>query len=141
MTHCMKEMGTIIEGIHEANPDAKVVGFGYDMMFGGLGCSLIQKEIFPQCWSNKSVSNPIHCFNTEFVRIQEGWEKLAAKYPFVTAINLLGTTQVAGGDTNAAIGKPDMEKNGPREYWPDLLECIHPSTSGGDKSGNNSLFI
>ena len=28
---------TILDGIHEANPSAQVVGFGYDIMFGGLG--------------------------------------------------------------------------------------------------------
>merc|ERR1712224_177514 len=135
MTNALKRMSTIIDGIHEANPDAQVVGFGYDTMFGGLGCSIIQKEIFPQCWSNKSEANPIRCFNTELIRIQEAWETLDAERPYVTAINLLGTTQVAGGDAKAAIGKPDLDKNGPRQYWPDLLECIHPSTSGGDKSG------
>merc|ERR1712224_903443 len=135
MTNALKRMSTIIDGIHEANPDAQVVGFGYDTMFGGLGCSIIQKEIFPQCWSNKSVANPIRCFNTELVRIQEAWETLASTRPYVTAINLLGTTQVAGGDSKAAIGKPNLDKNGPRQYWPDYLECIHPSTTGGDQSG------
>ena len=26
---------TIMDGIHEANPNAQIVGFGYDIMFGG----------------------------------------------------------------------------------------------------------
>jgi hypothetical protein len=135
MTNALSRMGTILDGIHEANPDAKVVGFGYDTMFGGIGCSLVTKDIFPQCWNNKSESNPTRCFNTQLIRMQEAWETLAKTRPWVTAINLLGTTQVAGGDRDAAIGKPNLDKMGPREYWPDYLQCFHPSTSGGDKSG------
>ena len=33
------------------HPAARVTGFGYDTMFGGLGCSLLTHDIFPQCWS------------------------------------------------------------------------------------------
>lgn len=43
--------------------------------------------------------------------------------------------QVAAGDPKAAIGKPNMDKLGPRQYWPDTLACIHPSTSGSENSG------
>ena len=42
---------------------------------------------------------------------------------------------MAGGDPKAAIGKPNLDRMGPRQYWPDYLSCIHPSTRGGDKSG------
>ena len=70
-------------------------------MFGGTGCEAIAKSIIPQCWSNSSVSNPKLCFNTQLIRLQQVWEALAKKYSFVTAINLLGTTQVAGGDKEA----------------------------------------
>ena len=125
-------METIIGGIHDANPAAQIVGFGYDIMFGGFGCSLIQKDIFPQCWRNKSEANPVRCFNTELVRIQELWDSLAAKYDYVTAINILGATQIAGGDTVAKIGAPNMDKTGPAKYWPDTLECIHPSRGAKD---------
>merc|ERR1712072_277225 len=59
MTNVLKDMGTIVDGIHEANPNAKIVGFGYDTMFGGLGCTLLARSIFPQCWKNKTESNPI----------------------------------------------------------------------------------
>ena len=135
MQSVLGRMHKILGAVHEANPDAKVVGFGYDIMFGGLGCDLMTKEMFPQCWHNASEPSPIRCFNTELVRIQEAWETLAATYPFVTAINLLGTTQVAGGDPLAAIGKPNMDKYGPAKYWPDYIECIHPGILGGDNSG------
>jgi hypothetical protein len=78
--------------------------------FGGLGCTAIAESIIPQCWDNKTETNHIRCFNTQLIRIQDVWETLAKKYPFVTAINLLGTTQVAGGDKKAAIGKPDLDE-------------------------------
>jgi hypothetical protein len=124
-------MKTIVEAIHEANPAAKVVGFGYDTMFGGLGCSLIQKQIFPQCWHNSTVHNPVRCFNDQFLRIQQKWDDLASTYDFVDSINILGVTQAAGGDKAASVGHPDLEKNGPREYWPDTLGCIHPARPAG----------
>ena len=91
--------------------------------------------VFPQCYHNKSEANPTRCFNTQLVRLQDAWETLASTRPYVTAINLLGATQVAGGDPKAAIGKPNLDSMGPRKYWPDTLGCIHPSTSGGEKSG------
>lgn len=129
-------MTTILDGIHEANPDAKVVGFGYDTMFGGVGCESVAKAIIPQCWSGKEKHNsPIDCFQTQQIRLQEIWETLATKYSFVTAINLLGTTQIAGGDKGVNITHPDLNKFGPAHYWPITLECIHPGTAGGENSG------
>jgi hypothetical protein len=128
-------MTTIIDGIHEANPNAKIVGFGYDIMFGGLGCESVTKDVFPQCYNNKTESNPTRCFNTEFTKLQTLWETLASTRPYVTAINILGTTQVAGGDKKAAVGKPDLDEFGPAKYWPLSLVCIHPGTAGGDGSG------
>ena len=74
-------------------------------------------------------------FNSQFIKIQKVWETFAAQRPYVTALNLLGTTQVAGGNKKATIGSPDLYKFGPAKYWPDTLACIHPSTTGGDASG------
>ena len=76
MKNVLARMGTILDGIHEANPSAQVVGFGYDTMFGGLGCSLLAREMFPQCWKNASEPSPTRCFNTELVRMQQAWETL-----------------------------------------------------------------
>jgi hypothetical protein len=82
-------MTTILDGIHEANPDAKVlcgyrhlpcslvmlvmiqvVGFGYDTMFGGTGCTAIAKSVIPQCWTEKNWTSPIECFQTQQIRLQ-----------------------------------------------------------------------
>ena len=136
ITKASKWITTILDGIHEANPNAQVVGFGYDIMFGGLGCEVITKDVFPQCWNKtQTPENPIRCFNTQFIKIQKVWETFAAARPYVHALNLLGTSQVAGGNKKAAVGKPDLDKFGPAKYWPDTLACIHPSTEGGDESG------
>ena len=134
---CSASMNTIMTAIHSANPNAHVVGFGYDTMFGGLGCSIFTHMLFPQCWNNKSSTvTPNRCFNTELVRMQELWERLDMDNEFITAINLLGTTQVAGNVKNSSIGHPNMDEMGPAKYWPITLECIHPATGfGGDTSG------
>ena len=136
MANAMSRMGTILDGIHEANPDAQVVGFGYDTMFGGFGCGFFTRQIFPQCWKKPiNNTNPIRCFNTELIRIQEAWETLASQRPYVHAVKILGTTQAAGGDASASPGHPNLDKMGPSKYWPITLQCFHPSTSGGDASG------
>ncbi len=51
---------------------------------------------------------------------------------WVTAINLLGATQVAGGVQGAAVGKPNLDQMGPSKYWPLIpLQCFHPSKPDG----------
>jgi hypothetical protein len=132
----LARMGKIVDNIHTANPAAKIVGFGYDIMFGGLGCEVVQRELFPQCWSNSTThKEPIKCFNTELVRLQEAWETLASTRPFITPINILGVTQAAHGDKGVTVGHPDLAINGPAKYWPITLICIHPSKGVGDGSG------
>lgn len=133
----LKSMGTILDSVHKANPNMKISGFGYDVMFGGPGCSVAARTVFPQCWkTHNATQTPIECFNTQFVRIQGVWEQLAkGREDFVTVLNVLGTTQVAGGDSKATIGNPDLASFGPAKYWPDSLGCIHPSITGGDNSG------
>ena len=62
-----KSMGIILDAIHEANPSMRVVGFGYDIMFGGLGCSLLTHEFFPQCYKGHPLGG-----NRCFVRFKKG---------------------------------------------------------------------
>merc|ERR1712072_448282 len=72
MVNALERMGKILDGIHDANPDAKVVGFGYDTMFGGFGCGLVTRSMFPQCYRIGGGGN--RCFNTQFLRIQAVWD-------------------------------------------------------------------
>mmetsp|Transcript_49232 Transcript_49232/g.77856 ORF Transcript_49232/g.77856 Transcript_49232/m.77856 type:complete len:319 (+) Transcript_49232:50-1006(+) len=125
-------MYKIVDAVHEANPTARVVGFGYDTMFGGLGCSLVTHDLFPQCWGKEGGGN--RCFNTQFLRIQDVWDTMAANRSFVDSASILGATQVAGGDTKASTDPKnrhiDMDKQGPAQYWPDYLGCFHPGVLG-----------
>lgn len=134
------QVGTILDTIHESNPNAKVVGFGYDLMFGAELCHLVARAIFPQCWnSTETPGNPIRCFNSQFISIQAMWERLAGARAYVTAINVLGATQIAAGGSNATIGQPDLDKFGPAKYWPITTGCIHPST-GTEGSGGMQIM-
>lgn len=125
-------MKNIISAIHEANLKATVVGFGYDIMFGAIGCGAITHDIFPQCWKSPTPAGQgDRCFNTQFLRIQEAWGWLAGNNTFVGKASILGATQVAGGDTKASTDPAnrhiDMDKMGPGKYWPITMECFHPS--------------
>merc|ERR1711972_923643 len=133
-------MYKIVDAVHEVNPTARVTGFGYDTMFGGLGCSLVTHDVFPQCWSKSAPKGQGNrCFNTQFLRIQESWDWIAGNRSFVDHVSILGATQVAAGDTKASTDPNnrhiDMDKMGPAKYWPDYLGCFHPGTKGGDDSG------
>lgn len=141
MASALPNMYKIIDAIHEANPKARVTGFGYDTMFGAIGCGAISHDIFPQCWSSsvpKGQGN--RCFNEQFLRIQEAWGWVAGNRSFVDKASILGATQVAGGDTKASTDPNnrhiDMDKMGPAKYWPLTMECFHPSV---DNCDNNTV--
>jgi len=138
MNHSLERMNKILDNIYDSNSEIEVVGFGYDTMFGGIGCNILTKFLFPQCWKEK---NPIRCFNTQFIRLQEAWEILSSNRKYVTSINLLGTTQIAYGVENVSIGNPDLDKFGPRKYWPTTIGCIHPSLfNANEYSGANIIM-
>ena len=45
MASMQDKMGKIVDNLHTANPDIQIVGFGYDLMFGGTGCEAVQRSI------------------------------------------------------------------------------------------------
>jgi len=130
----------IVDAVNEAAPHARVTGFGYDAMFGGLGCSVITHDVFPQCWA-KGVPHGSgnRCFNTQFIRIQEGWDWIAGNRSFVDSVSILGATQVAAGDPKASTDPENrhinLDKMGPAKYWPTSMACFHPGTGDGDDVG------
>merc|ERR1712232_933246 len=131
---CTSHFQTILEAIHEANPKARVVGFGYDTMFGAPGCGFVTHDMLPQCWSRSTPHGQGNrCFNTEVLKIQAVYDALAANYSFMDPASILGATQVAGGDSKASTDPSDrhidMDKMGPAKYWPLTLECFHPSVA------------
>lgn len=124
----LSQMGQIVDAVNEANPDAKVVGMGYEMMFGGVGCGAVAAMLFPQCWigKEKEDSSGVRCFNTQVLKMQGVWDELASTRDFLTSLNILGLTQKADGDETAEIGSPNMDALGPNWAWPDYEGCIHP---------------
>lgn len=133
------QIGDICDAVREANPKAKVVGFGYDTMFGGVGCKAVAFSMFPQCLLRGAKATS--CFNTQFLRIQQVWEDVAANRTWVDAASILGATQAAAGDAKAVVGKSiDMDKMGPAKYWPDYEACFHPGVLGGEDSGANVVM-
>ncbi|CAK0802126.1 unnamed protein product [Prorocentrum cordatum] len=130
------QMYKIVDAIHEANPNAKVTGFGYDTMFGGIGCSLVTHLLFPRCWLPGAGGNS--CFNKQLLRIQHLYDTIASNRSFFKRSSILGATQVAAGDPKASTGADrhiDMDKMGPAKYWPDYELCFHPGVIGGEDSG------
>jgi hypothetical protein len=141
MAAALPDMYKIVDAIHEANPKARVTGFGYDTMFGAKGCGLISHDVFPQCWKSPTPAGQGNrCFNTQFLRIQQAWEWIAGNRSFFDKSTILGATQVAGGDQKASTDEKnrhiDMDQMGPGKYWPLTMECFHPSVDncGDDPS-------
>jgi hypothetical protein len=141
MAEVLPNMYKMVDGIHKGNPDARVVSFGYDTMFGGLGCGSVPKDMFPQCYNGQDVPKEQgnRCFNTQFLRIQEAIDWLDGNRTFFDSASILGATQVAGGDTKASTDPNDrhidMDEMGPGKYWPVYEACFHPGVFGGDDSG------
>eukprot|EP01062_Namystynia_karyoxenos_P070801 TRINITY_DN6619_c0_g1_i2.p2 TRINITY_DN6619_c0_g1~~TRINITY_DN6619_c0_g1_i2.p2 ORF type:complete len:289 (+),score=128.01 TRINITY_DN6619_c0_g1_i2:92-868(+) len=122
---------TLINTVHTAAPKARVLGFGYDIM--GMAnlpiCPALARGIFPQCINN--ADGFADCWNTQFLKIQGLWTKLASKFEFVDTVDMLGTLQAAAGDKAASVGHPDLAKFSPTKYM--QANCIHPTRgySGG----------
>ena len=137
----------IVDAVHEAHAAARVMGFGYDTMFGGVGCSLITHDVFPQCWSESApAGSGNRCFNTQFLRIQQGWDSIAAnRSTFMDKVSILGATQVAAGDPKASTDPNDrhidMDQMGPRQYWPDYLACFHPGLFPEDSDDTGAMVV
>jgi len=132
----------LVAAIHEANPKTRVVGFGYDTMFGATGCGAVTHEITPQCWAKGvPAGSGNRCFNTEFVKIQGVFDTLAKNYSFFDEASILGATQVAGGDAKASTDPGnrhiDMDKMGPAKFWPLSGVCFHPGFTSCDDTVNS----
>lgn len=127
-------MQKVLTAIHTANPKARVIGFGYDLL--GLGspwCLPMADALFPQCMDARRSPLLTHaeCFNTQFARMQNVWEGLAKDNDFVDVVNLLGTLQASAGNKNASTGHPDLKSWGPSKLTE--LNCEHatPGKHGG----------
>lgn len=113
---------TIVNTIHEANPRARVAGFGYDTFgFNGL-CNALSITFLPACVGGAE------CVNRECLKIQGVYDEMAREVPHFDAVNLWGSLQAASGVEGARVGHPVMTQFAPAGYYPD---CIHPAGNGG----------
>lgn len=85
------------------------------------------------------------CFNTQFLRIQQGWDWIAGNRSFVDPVSILGATQVAAGDAKASTDPKnrhiDMDAMGPAKYWPNYLACFHPSITPQNSDDNGAMVV
>jgi len=111
--------------LFQANPNIKVVQFGYDIMTfsKGLLCPAMGALVLPQCKLNTT------CINSAFIRLQHEYvEAMVKLFPRHNSVNLLGTLQAAGKIPDASIAHPNLAY-----YSPDNLmqsNCIHPNDQG-----------
>ena len=120
----LPHMQNIIEYTHEFAPNARIVGFGYDLMgFAGAECTEYPLYLLPGCNGDAT------CVNTHFLKVQGVWDDLAKSYAFVDSINLLGSLQAAAGSSVAKVGSPDLAHYSPESFYGD---CIHPNEDGFD---------
>ena len=136
------EMSTILDAVHAANPKARILGFGYDILgfAKDFMCKWEINNMFPQCKKAHPHDDGarIACVNTQFVRLQATWEALAKTYDFVDVIDILGTLQAAAGDANATVGHPDMAAFGPNKLFE--ANCLHPTPCTRAKCGFPIVF-
>jgi lysophospholipase L1-like esterase len=114
-----------LDPLFKANPNIKVVQFGYDIMTFGKGiiCPIMGEAILPKCNLNTT------CINTQFVRLQSEYvAALDKKYPRHNTVNILGTLQAAGNVPGASTGHPNLAYYSPSNLMQE--NCIHPNDQG-----------
>ena len=60
-------------------------------------------------------------------------------------VSILGATQVAAGDPKASTDPRDrhidLDKMGPRKYWPDYEGCFHPGLFPEDSDDTGAMVV
>lgn len=126
------------EPLIKAVPNIKVVQFGYDILFWDyFECVAQSTAIFgKQCGKHGSANFTV-CANTLFLKVQGAIETFANHYSQLTAPNLVGTWQTAGGITGASIGKPNLNYFSPNKYTGPTKFCLHANNEGYDITFSN----
>jgi len=122
---CINRTKTFLDPLFAANPNIRVLQFGYDILTfsKGLICPALGALVLPKCKLNTT------CINSQFLKLQYDYvESLNKVYPRHDSVDILGTLQVAGNVPGASIGHPNLAR-----YSPDNLmqsNCIHPNDAG-----------
>eukprot|EP01059_Diplonema_ambulator_P032386 TRINITY_DN6326_c0_g1_i1.p1 TRINITY_DN6326_c0_g1~~TRINITY_DN6326_c0_g1_i1.p1 ORF type:complete len:135 (+),score=30.90 TRINITY_DN6326_c0_g1_i1:413-817(+) len=116
-------MQVIYDAVHEANPTARFVTFGYDLMgFASEACSQMPLMLTPDCDGDP------FCVNTQWLQIQSVMNEMAAENTHYDVVNLLGSLQSHAGIPNTAPGQPDLRQYSPPTTYDST--CIHPTEDG-----------
>eukprot|EP01065_Artemidia_motanka_P016209 TRINITY_DN19924_c0_g2_i1.p1 TRINITY_DN19924_c0_g2~~TRINITY_DN19924_c0_g2_i1.p1 ORF type:complete len:285 (+),score=91.58 TRINITY_DN19924_c0_g2_i1:81-857(+) len=113
---------TSLDVLFQKHPTVKVLNFFYDIPC--LEGQCIPASRSPCCGTNVTCN----------IVGQEYWqrtysEKLQAMYPGkVTTIDVLGAVQAYGGDKQASVGHPDVNRGSPCDLI--SIGCVHPGTQG-----------
>ncbi|KAJ9463823.1 hypothetical protein DIPPA_13395 [Diplonema papillatum] len=112
---------TMMYAVWAARYPMPIVGTGYDLT-ASENCP-IPKELIPSCVGNTT------CYNFwQMWTLQEIFESLRIQDDGVVSLNLYGTIQKAAGYPNVDIGKPDLSRFSPSEYFTD--NCWVPNSKG-----------
>ena len=118
-------INTILRTIRDISPSTRVVAFGYDLPgFGNDNgkCSMAPNVLLPYCWGD------VTCFNNHILKLQDAWSTFSLTHTNLDTINLLGSIQVASGDRNASVGRPNLSEYSSANFM--LSNCIHPNEKG-----------
>lgn len=113
---------TVLTPLFAQHPGVKVLNLFYDI-------SCMEGQCIPSK-RGASCGTNVTCNIEEAEFWQEHFSgRLAELYPGeLTAINIQGAAQAAGGDKDARVGHPDLTKGSPC----DLISngCVHPGEAG-----------
>jgi lysophospholipase L1-like esterase len=122
-----------IEPLFKAVPNIKVVQFGYDILFWDyFECTATATAIFGKHCGKHGSANFTVCANHLMFQVQDAIVSLAANYTQLTAPNLMGSLQKAGGISAADIGKPNDKFFSPNKYTGPTKFCLHANDEGYD---------
>ena len=125
----VKRVQHFVEPALAAHPQVRVVMAGYDIFNFGASlnpeCLAKGLAFLPQCAGPRH----IECFNEKFLELFQKGIVEALASPRLTAVDIRGALQAAGGVPGARVGAPVLSS-----WSPDALmqpNCIHPKFGEG----------
>jgi len=129
----VKHERAFFEPLIKAVPTIKVVQFGYDILFWDyFECTAQATAIFGRHCGKHGSANFTECANALMYQVQDTVEAFASNYTQLTAPNLMGSLQKAGGISAADIGKPNIHYFSPNKYTGPTKFCLHANNEGYD---------
>jgi hypothetical protein len=113
---------TLLDNFFKAFPKSRVLHSGYDLPCENAYCELTITGSYDANWCGFN-----HTCTNELMEKFHGFYlgELSQRYsaPQYTTLNMLGTSQKAGGVPGADVGKPVLTKGSPCQW---TVLCVHP---------------